>query len=127
MDKVTVYTRSTLLGNIVKTEARLVSHGLVRYAQYENAVEVILRPKRARKNRRYCEGYNPFVLILEGWGHVDPDGIYPEAKKDERAVRGRYGSFSAGWVNDFNGMMNEYIESGKGRVVADYRGEIKTA
>lgn len=127
--KVTIYHKSDLMGNIIKTEARLVEHGTRKYAQYDNAVFVNFVPKRKRKVRGLIATSRPYVLILEGWGHPDPDSLFGPAERSETTgvgfARGRYSAFSGGWVADFEKRINPYLESGKAAVVADYR-EVST-
>ncbi len=122
---VTIYTPSDFLGNIVKIEARLIDHGRRPYAQYQAAPFVRFIPKGKRNPRSLVATSKPFILILSGHGHPDPDEMLlpsePSATPGVTMRRGRYSSFDPRWVTDFNARINPYIAAKSGIVVADYR------
>lgn len=121
--RVTVYLMNSLMGNIQKVEARLVDHGRKPFAQYTDAVYVHFIPKGKRKVRGYTEGYKPYVLILDGWGHPDPDSMFGEVDNSGPVpvATGRYRAFDAGWTRDFEAKIDPYIARDDVTVVADYR------
>jgi len=121
--KVTIYSRSDFMGNIVKCEARLVEHGRRKYAQYDAAPFVKFIPKGKRKVRGILKGYNSYFVIIDGWGHPDPDSPWTEL--DHSGVlptqRSLYSSCDSRWVADFENKLGEYLTSEKVTLVADYR------
>ncbi len=132
--KVTIYSKSEFMGNIIATETKLESFTFRKYAQYSNALEVIHTPKRKRTKYRKiytpCGG-SPDILIVEGWNNPTPNGIYDESKTETKDTefgqvtisRSSYMSFDDRFQSDFDTMINKDIESGKIKVVLDVRGE----
>lgn len=123
LKKVTIYRAGEFLGNIIKTEARLVDHGRRKYAQYNNAPFVRFIPKRKRKECGFVKGFKPYFIILEGWGHPDPDGAWGEIDNSGALPmqQAKYSAFDEGWVRDFEQKLGEYLKSDDVKVVADYR------
>jgi hypothetical protein len=123
-EPVTLYSKSEMFGTIQKVEGKLLAHGRARYAQYPLAPFVELVPKGKRKGVRRQGSYRPFLLVLKGHGHPEPGKMFtkviyqtPEAPVTEATHTG----FSAGWVNDFNALIEPYLAANPGLVVADYR------
>ena len=117
--KVTIYTRSEFIGNIVRIEAKLIEHGRRQYAQYENAPFVKYVPKGKRNPRGLQGSFQPYILILEGWGHPEPASWLGDAD-DAGMSSSRYASHDDRWQSDFDAIINPHIEGGA-VVVADYR------
>ena len=118
--KVTIYTAGQFLLAPVSTEAYLISHkDGVQYAQYNNAVEVVFRPKGKRKDRIYIKGYNPFVLIVQEWGHKNPPSPFTEPKKDGEMITksSKYSSHDEKYLFDFN----QWADKQNFKIIADYR------
>lgn len=127
-EKVTIYRRSEMMGNVVKVEARSVDVERVAYAQYRDAIKLQFIPKGARKPRGLVETYRSSLLVLEGWGHPDPDAIFDESKAETgtdgvTTVRGRYAAFDEGWARDFDAKIRAHLEATGARVLWDTRGE----
>jgi hypothetical protein len=106
MKKITIYTRNEMMGNINAIEAHLIDFGFQDYAQYSNVPFVNYLPKRARKPAKHIAyGYDPFLVIVEGWGHAQPAGIFDGMltlhSESVAVTRARYGSFDERWVTDF--------------------------
>ena len=110
-EKITVYTKSSLMGNIVKYEGKLIDCGTMKYAQYNNAPFVSFIPKRKRKGVRLVEGYNPYMLVLKGWGHPEPNDIMVPVSETETVTvtTTKYRSFDKQYGIDFNLQINEYL------------------
>lgn len=129
MQKVTIYLKGQMTSAITKIEAKLVAHGTKPYAQHPEAPYVQFIPKGKRLPREVHEGYKPFVLILDGVGHPDPDGIFDPARTttssyptgDVTIQRSRYLSADPRWMTDFNAMINTYLENSGAVVIGDYR------
>jgi len=78
--KVTLYFRSPILGNIIKVEATSYSTEIGAFAQYPGAVKFSWIPKRARIERGDVQTTFPSLLILDGWGHLDPQGAWEKCE-----------------------------------------------
>ena len=123
--KVTVYTTGEFMGNIIKTEMRLIEFGLQSYAQYDGVPFVIGVPKRKRLPRKFLESYNPYILIVDGWGNPEPDGIYDGGTvlQDNSAITVTQAPrhTTGGYGRDFDTAINKCIEDGSVTVIKDYR------
>jgi len=116
--KVTIYSKSEFMGNIIATETRLKSFTFRKYAQYPNALEVVHTPKRKRTTYRKiytpCGG-SPDILILEGWNNAEPAEMFSGNEST-------YLSFDDKWQSDFDKLINKHIESNNTKVILDTRG-----
>lgn len=121
----TLYLKSPMMGNIKKIECRTLRIEIRPYAQHSNAVHVYFIPKGQRKEREEIETYRPATLVLEGWGHPDPDSVCDESTRKTEAnvssVRSRYHSFDPRWREDFDAKISTYVAEGRGKILADYR------
>lgn len=119
--KVTIYTRSEFIGNVVAIRARLLGHGRKAYAQYDQAPYVRYVEKGKRTVRGIVQGYNPYILIVEGWDTPEPDSMMGESKSGNvpgcTIRQSRYASFDPGWVKDFEAVLAKSSVN----VIADYR------
>jgi hypothetical protein len=124
MNKSTIYFKSGF-GNIVKLEVKLLGHGTKKYAQYSAAPFVQYIKKRARKPTGFIQTYRPNIVIVDGWGHPEPDSMFlePEISSTGLAVsKGRYTAFDESWQNDFDLMFDKYVNNNDNvEVIADYR------
>lgn len=130
--KVTIYGKSEFMNNIIKRESHLKEFTFGKYAQYYNCLFITHRPKRKhqfhKKTCTPCCG-SPDILILDGWGHPTPDGIWgkTESRIQEgtgakvSTTSGRYMSHDPRWQSDFDGMIDEYIELEGTLVLLDTR------
>lgn len=122
---VTLYLKSSFMGNIKKVECRTLRVEVRPYAQHSNAVHVYFIPKGRSKERKERETYRPATLVLEGWGHPDPDSDWDESTRKTEAnvssVRSRYRSFDPRWREDFDIKISKYVAEGRGKILADYR------
>jgi hypothetical protein len=117
-EKATIYTTGELMGNVQKVEVRRGDVEVKPYAQFSDAVHVKYVPKGARRQRGFVKSFKPFVLILEGHGHPDPDSLFGEAVPSSvegvSVAHGRHSAFGDEWTNDFRGMMGRYIAKSQG-------------
>jgi len=121
--KVTIYTLGMF--GYSKTEATNLTITVGPYAQYTSAVKYEFKPKGKRKLVGYTQGYNPSLVVLDGWGHPDPSDAMtaPEMSETGMVVRQtRYASYDSRYATEFNTMINAYIAEKGVKVVADYRG-----
>jgi hypothetical protein len=134
MKQVTIYTSNgSIMGNINKREGKLDSFRFGKYAQYPNALFVRYIPKRRRSV--YEMTVTPIsssmdVLILEGWGHPNPDGIWDKSTSRSgvagvTVTEGRYSCFDSGWQKDFDSMIDKYISENNVNILLDVRGSEK--
>ena len=123
-EKVTIYAGSGMFG-VHKIEGKLIAHGRKKFAQYDNAPFIHFVEKGKRTPKGYCEGYKPFFLILKGHGHPNPDD--PFVTNDLDGVPGmvikksRYASCDSRYQTDFNALIDPYLNSHPGILLADYR------
>ena len=116
--KVTIYSKSEFMGNIIATETKLKSFTFRKYAQYYNALEVVHTPKRKRTTyRKICTpcGGSPNILILEGWNNPEPAGMFTGNTSTHL-------SFDDEWQSDFDKVIDKEIEKNDLKVVLDTRG-----
>jgi hypothetical protein len=121
---VTLYFRGDFLGNMLKVEARHAKVVLRPCAQYPRAVHFEWLARGKRRARRTLETSRPTLLVLDGWGHPDPDGAFEvvEERADVRVEQSRYRTYDDRWQTDFNARIGAYLAQGNGRVLADLRG-----
>lgn len=120
--KITLF-RTTEMGlGVVKDEGYLIAHGKSQYAQYNDCPFVEFVPKGKRNPVRIRKGYQPFILIAEGW---DLQGMPSAFTKEEgqgcTISRSRHSAFSDEWITEFNNWINPFIAMGRIKVIADYR------
>ena len=124
---VTLYTKSSIMGSIKKIECRKLSIAIVKFVQYSNAVSLKWLAKGQRKEREDIQT-NPNALVLDGWGHPDPDSVWDESTRRVEGVitvvHGRYRSFDSRWQGDFDAKIGAYVAEGRGKILADYRKHI---
>src|SRR4051812_40171661 len=95
--KVTLYLQGDLALGLRKVEATGLTVEIRPCAQYQAAVHASFLPKRARRLREISpQTSRPLLLVLGGWGHPDPDGLWDESTAMDSdsvtTVRGRYRS-----------------------------------
>ena len=124
MEKVTVYVASEFGLGIKKIEATKLSIEVRPYAQYLTGIVVELLPKRMRRMRGFVQSYRPSLVVLEGWNHPDPDGMWdPSTVKTDGDVttqRARYSACDERWQTDFDAKIDAYIANGA-TVLYDFR------
>lgn len=122
--KSTLYYRSDF-GAINKVECRSIIVHRRPWAQYDGSVEVIFVQKGKRNARRINEGYRPYFIVLEGWGHTDPDNMFHNHREtaDGKAVisEARHSVCSDGWTDDFDTLIERYVSETGAKVVGDWR------
>lgn len=120
--KVTIYTTNSFFGHITKTEAKLTETGRKDYAQYTNAPYAKFIPKGKRTEHIVRATSYPYLLIIEGWNHPEPDDMMSEAQVDSNGTKfsqSRYSSFDERYKTDFDTIINPYLENQK--VIMDIR------
>ena len=138
--KITVYTTSEFMGNVIRTEGRLPtdeeiigmskedkSLGYMQYAQYSKVPFVIVKPKRKQRFfKMKSAGYKPFMIVVEGWGNPEPDSLYgapkPADKNGTTISEGRHIGFGSGWTKDFNSQIGLFLANNPGKILLDDRG-----
>lgn len=123
-NQITVYWPGSFFGSINKTEGTLIEHGTKEYAQYKNAPFVTMVPAKKRKPVVIRKDYKPFILVLAGTGHPEPQDMFVAGESNGLGVTSRiskYSSFDDRWETDFDQMIDKYIEEKKPVIVADYR------
>lgn len=130
--KCTVYVRSEFGMGVKKIEAKVASVEVRPHAQYERGLYLELLPKGKRKMRCLTQAYGPSLLVLEGWDHPEPEGMFnPEAVAaglaavaegaDAFGVQARYSACDPAWQADFDEMIDAYLATKPGVRRADFR------
>lgn len=114
MGKVTMYFGSDFGMGIVKIEATRCDVEIKPYAQYAAGVFVEFVPKGKRKPRAFVQGYKPSLVVLEGWGHPDPESPWEPAVERGNGVsvqQSRYSACDPRWQGDFDAKLGAYLEA----------------
>ena len=119
--KATIYTTSTMFGNIVKIEAVELRMWRAPFAQYNDALHFEWRAYRQRNFRRIVEGNRPYFLVLRGWSHPDPLSFTVPGTSDVDVFVSRYSSFDTRWRTAFNETIAAYLTKRSAIVLADTR------
>lgn len=119
-NQITVYWPGSFFGAIHKTEGTMIEHGTHPYAQYKNVPFVKLVPAGKRKPVMIQKEYKPYVLVLAGVGHPDPEDMFQDTD-DEMIRTTKYSSFDDRWETDFDQIIDKHIAESKPVVIADYR------
>jgi hypothetical protein len=122
--KFTMYFNSGLGMGIVKIEATRCEVEVRPYAQYAAGIYVEFVPKGKRKAREFVQAYSPSLVVLDGWGHLDPASPWePAEERDGVTVQhGRYSACDPRWQGDFNEKLGAYLEATGATVLHDFRG-----
>jgi len=120
--KATMYRKSEFMGNIIKHEITLIEvKDHQKWAQYDNAVKVLCRHKNKRLSSEHTFSYDPYVVIVEGWGKPDPKDMFDVVEKTDKVTirKSSYASFDVRFMTDFDKM----VDDGKlGKVIFEARG-----
>jgi len=120
----TIYLKSEFGIGMIKIEAKEAEVDVRQWAQWQNGVFCKFRKPRQRRDRELSpQTRHASLVILEGWGHPDPDHGMVEMSRTEDAVtsRSRYGACDPRWQNDFNESLAAYLEQSGAKVLADFR------
>jgi hypothetical protein len=130
---VTLYTRGdsmAMTSELRKIECRTLTIEVGPYAQHENGITVRFLQKGKRNERQFSQSYRADVVVLDGHGHMEPDGAFlPENISATPSVvvqRGRYMSCDPRWQGDFDAKLAAYLDASKATVAADLRGHVFT-
>jgi hypothetical protein len=121
--KATIYIGG--LFGVRKTEVRALEITTGPYAQYPNSVSVMFVEKGKRATQGYRLTNDPHLVILEGHGHLEPDGMMGAASTRENGViatQSRYASCDPRWRSDFDAQLTAYLAKTGAKVLHDYRG-----
>jgi len=121
--KVTIYFRSMMGYRKVEARAFAVESGT--YAQYSNVKIVKFLEPRKRKARAMRDTGGTNIVILNGWGHPNPDDGFtaPEVTPTGCIVRkSRHACFSPAYDAEFNEFMTDYMAREEVEVILDNRG-----
>jgi len=108
---VTIYHAGVF--GIQKIEATLVEHGIRPYAQYTKAAFVKYIPKGKRKPTGFIVGYHPYIVIIDGHGHIDPQDALTKPNDIGNGMTTsmtRFASFDERYKTEFDANLTEYIQ-----------------
>lgn len=100
-NKVTIYCKAPG-GCIARTEGYFV-----RVEEHNcpgGGADVVFIKKGGRLECTVMSFYSSFWMVVDGWGHPDPDSLFLAAERSESGVetaRGRYRSCDPRWIADF--------------------------
>jgi len=109
--RITIIQMDCMIGGVHMTRATFDSFKCERYAQYEDAVELIIRPEN--KRRLYRMNIYGDVLVYDGWlENVSEDLFYETISRDNGVVvrKGKYSSFDS---RQYNVVFDYYKKLGK--------------
>lgn len=125
MTKVTIYSSGAF--GVHKTEATIIDFGTKKYAQYDKAPFATYIPKGKRKPTGFVQGYNPYIVIIDGHGHIDPQDAYTKPKDIGSGMTSRmsrFSSFDERYKTEFDQALTDYIKDKK--VLMDVRHTVNT-
>ncbi len=111
-------------GSVVKYEGTLLELGYQDYAQHKHVPFIKYIPKGKRKPIGYIKGYKPFMIVLKGYNHPEPNSMFDKAIKQPNGLitsKSTYHSFDERYVTDFNNGFNEYLTLNKDLILIDVR------
>lgn len=90
------------------------------YAQYNNAIFLEYRKKRARKRVRQVLSYSPQGVVVEGWGHPKFDNFGKRQRSESGVVfsKGLHTGCSPEWA----GTLSSFLDANVLTPVADFHG-----
>jgi hypothetical protein len=121
--KATLYYRGGF-GATIRQEVREVRVSRRPWAQYESAVICESLAPRKRKWNNTVHSYQPYLVVLEGWGHPDPASPWTNTQVGNGVItqQGRYSYCDERWDTDFDAELARYLEANpQVKVLGDYR------
>ncbi len=122
---VTMYFRSEMGFGMVKIEAKSCTIEVKPHAQYAAGIYVEFIPKGKRKARCFVQAYSPSLVVLDGWGHPDPESPWEPVVERGNGVSvqvGRYSACDPRWQGDFDAKLSAYLEASGATMLHDFRG-----
>lgn len=108
--KATLYVRDDLFGTVRRVEVRKLKIEIKPYAQHPEAVWVTFVPKGARKERQVISSHRHYVVVMEGHGHPEPNGLFTRGTQVSDCMRkAQYNGFDARWVGDWINTLTDYV------------------
>lgn len=122
--QVTIYSSGSF--GISKIEGVITDFGFKDYAQYKNAPFINFIRKGKRKEEQMLKTYNPYLLVIDGYGHPDPGSCFekPEICGDLIISKTTYSCFDDRYKTDFDQLINDYIKDKN--VIIDIRHTVGT-
>jgi len=117
--KATLYRRSQIFGNVVKTSVWLREYGTDTYAQYSSDPYVVFVQKGKRKVVRYRGSGDPYCLIVEGWD--TPGGPDFFRWQNDKSQISPFVCFDEEWTREFEDIIEPQIRTGAVKVIHDFR------
>jgi len=120
---VTIYYMGEFGMGLNKIEGKLKNFGTRKYAQYNSAPYVSFVAKRKRKTQSLQKSYKPYMVVIMGHGHPNPEDGMKLLSDDGTTTVSQYkhSSFSEEWDNEADQMLNTYFSDNSVDVICDYR------
>ena len=122
--KVTMYVRGEFMGNYKRIECKAYAVSVGKYAQYNAAVHAYFQQPRQRLVRGFVQHFRPSLVVLDGWGHVEPPSMWGKSRTENgmTVTEARYSACDDRWDSDFSATLDAYIASSGANVLHDFRG-----
>lgn len=122
-----MYFPSEFFGGIVKNEILLHEIGRKDYAQYKDALYVTYTPKGKRTSYIKRLTYSPYVLILKGWNHPEPEEVMVKVSEGNGMTvsESRYATHDERFRTDFD-MLIENYKLQPDQIILDVRNTVQT-
>ena len=127
IEKGTIYANG--VAGYDKIEATNIHYELAPFAQYLDGVQITFLPKRKKVRMMIQVGFEPKIVILEGWGHPDSPSAFVESNpriKGIISLKTLNISKEAFIENDakFELFLKKYISTNQAKILIDTRGFI---
>lgn len=122
--KATVYYKGEWGPGINRLEVREICVTRRPWAQYPSAVICNFLQPRKRKWQNLTGSYEPYIVVLEGWGHPEPGSPWTNTQVGDGVItqQSRYSCHDERWGTDFDRELAAYLEANpKVKVLGDYR------
>lgn len=107
-----------------RIECRTLSVRVGRYAQYDVATHLTYVPKGKRKEVGTVLANNPWGLVVEGHGHLNPDSPFGSTVDRGDGVSSqctRYSCFDSRYRTEFDASWMAYVAAKSPTVLRDFR------
>jgi hypothetical protein len=113
MKKATLYTTSDFMGEIIKREVNLNEIKIRDFAPYKAIPCIVYTPKKCRKQYQNLLIYKPYALIIEGWGHPEPDDLFISISEEGgvKASKSKYACFDERFKTDFDLKIKDLLQN----------------
>lgn len=99
---------------VSKIEGKLIDYGTKKHAQYDRAPFIHFIAKGKRKPTGFVQGYHPYLVVIEGHGHINTIDPFNEAIEHKETglitKESTYSCFDEKYKTDFDASLTKYLE-----------------